>query len=65
MAGRYTHDNGEPEYLVPLHWIKTLPQEEAISGNGLFASQHSTCKLRDIKTLKVLTEKFEVPYIDL
>ena len=64
MMGKYTHDNGEPEYLVPVRWIKTLSPAAAIYGNGLFASQHSACKLRDLKTLKVLTQKFEVPYVD-
>ena len=65
MSGKYTHDNGEPEYIVPVRWIKTLLPSEAIYGNGLFASQHSTCKLRDLKTLKVLTQKFDIPYIEI
>jgi len=65
MAGRYFHDNGEPEFLVPVRWIKTLTPAEAIYGNGLFASQHSACKIRDQKTLKVLTKKFDVPFVDL
>jgi hypothetical protein len=65
MAGRYIHDNGEPEFLVPVRWIKTLSPAEAIYGNGLFASQHSACKIRDQKTLKVLTKKFDVPFVDL
>ena len=64
MVGKYIHDNGEPEFLVPVRWIKTLSPAEAIYGNGLFASQHSACKLRDIKTLKVLTQKFDVPLVD-
>jgi hypothetical protein len=64
MAGKYTHDNGEPEFLVPVRWIKTLSPTEAIYGNGLFASQHSACKLRDMKTLKVLTQKFDVPHVN-
>jgi len=65
MGGKYTHDNGEPEFLVPVRWIKTLSPVEAIYGNGLFASQHSACKLRDLKTLKVLTQKFDVPFVDI
>jgi len=65
MKGTYTHDNGEAEYFVPVRWIKTLTPSDAIYGNGLFASQHSTCKLRDSKTLKILTQKFDVPYIEL
>lgn len=65
LKGRYIHQNGEPEYIVPVDWIKTVPPEEAIYGNGLFASQHSTCKLRDQKTLKVLSAKFAVPYFEI
>lgn len=65
MSGSYVHENGEPEFLVPVEWIKTVSPSEATYGNGLFASQHSACKLRDLKTLKVLTQKFDVPYVDL
>jgi hypothetical protein len=60
LKGKYSHDNGEPEYIVPVRWLKTLTLEKAIYGNGLFASQHSTCKLRDPKTLSVLYKTFEL-----
>lgn len=65
LSGQYAHQNGEPEYIVPVNWIKTVPLKEAIYGNGLFASQLSTCKLRNQKTLKVLSEGFAVPYIEI
>jgi hypothetical protein len=65
LIGRYTHQNGEPEYIVPVKWIKTVAPDEAIYGNGLFASQLSTCKLRDQKTLKILCGKFNTPYFDI
>jgi hypothetical protein len=64
LSGNYTHQNGEPEYFVPVKWIKTLSPKDAIYGNGLFASQHSACKLRDSKTLKILTQKFDVPFVE-
>jgi hypothetical protein len=64
LAGNYSHQNGEPEYFVPVKWIKTLATKDAIYGNGMFASQHSTCKLRDLKTLKILTQKFDVPLFE-
>jgi len=63
LKGGYTHDNGEPEYVVPINWLKTLPVEEAIYGNGLFASQLSTCKLRHEATLKRLCSEFGVEFI--
>lgn len=64
LSGNYTHENGEPEYFVPVKWIKTLQPSDALYGNGLFASQNSTCKLRHTKTLKFLTEKFGVPFLE-
>jgi hypothetical protein len=60
LVGRYTHSNGEPEFIVPVKWISTRQTNEAIYGNGLFASQHSTCKLRNAKTLKVLIKEFKL-----
>ena len=65
LLGKYTHENGEPEYIVPVKWIRTVPPEEAIYGHNLFANQLSTCKLRDRKTLKVLSERFAVPYVEV
>ncbi len=63
LTGNYVHENGEPEYFVPVNWIKTLQPADALYGNGLFASQISTCKLRHTKTLRYLTDKFGVPFI--
>jgi hypothetical protein len=60
LVGKYTHSNGEPEFIVPVKWISTRQPDEAIYGNGLFASQHSTCKLRDEKTLKNLAREFNL-----
>jgi hypothetical protein len=65
LGGQYRHPIGEPEYIVPVNWIKTFLVDEAIYGHGLFASQHSTCRLRDQQILKVLTETFGVPYLEL
>jgi hypothetical protein len=64
LTGRYTHFNGEPEYIVPINWLKTVPLDEAIYGNGLFASQLSTCKLRHEVTLKRLCSEFGVELIE-
>ena len=52
----HTHDIGEPEFFVTLNWIKTIPNEDPIYGNNIFASPNSTCKLSDRKTLKVISE---------
>jgi hypothetical protein len=64
LKGRYTHKNGEPEYIVPVNWLKTVPLDKAIYGNGLFASQLSTCKLRHEVTLKRLCAEFGVEFIE-
>jgi hypothetical protein len=64
LKGRYTHKNGEPEYIVPINWLKTVPLDKAIYGNGLFASQLSTCKLRHEVTLKRLCAEFGVEFIE-
>ena len=63
LKGKYVHDNGEPEYIVPVKWLKTVTPENAVYGDGLFASQHSTCKLRDQRTLRILAERFGVDFI--
>lgn len=60
IEGTYTHKNGEPEYILPVAWHSTLEPAEAIKERGLFASQHSACKLRDQKTLKILYSKFNI-----
>jgi len=55
------HDEGDEdrqEYAIAVDWIATLDAEEAIKEPGLFANQHSTCRLQDEHTLAVLTERF-------
>ena len=60
LVGSYTHSNGEPEYILPVRWSKTLNEDNGFRARGLFASQHSACKLRDQNTLRQLYEKFGV-----
>ena len=60
LEGKYTHSNGEPEYLLPVNWIKTYDEKNGFFIRGMFASQHSACKLREEKTLKHLYDKFEI-----
>ena len=61
LVGRYRHEGQTPdrdEYVVPANWIKTLGQSDAIQEKGLFANQHSACKLRNRFTLDTLTRRF-------
>lgn len=64
LSGVYTHSNGEPEYVVPIKWIKSIELQDAVYGNGLFASQLSTCKLRHEATLKRLCSEFDVQFFE-
>jgi hypothetical protein len=58
LLGRYTHDNGEPEYVVEVDWIKAISKDEAIWQKGLFANQNSACHLSHAKTLEILRTAF-------
>lgn len=61
LAAGYRHSGGGPdqdEHIVPIDWAKTLDPSEAIREKGLFANQHSACKLRNSFTLKTLTQRF-------
>lgn len=46
------------EYAVGVEWYSTVPVEEALPSDGLFANQHIVCKLCDTNTLAQLKEKF-------
>ena len=48
------------EYVVPVSWDEARPATEAISAPGLFASQVTVCKLRDERTISVLTDSFDL-----
>ena len=52
-------DNPElSEYFVRVEWIKTRSKEDAILETGMFASQHTVCRLRNKFTLEKLTQAF-------
>jgi hypothetical protein len=51
-------DDNVTEYAVPVLWLATRPTEQAISETGLFASQVTACKLRDERTIQVVTSAF-------
>lgn len=62
LTGDYPHQHDEEddqaEWVVPVEWHRTLPEREAFWEKGMFASQHSACKLRQEFTLDRLTEHF-------
>jgi hypothetical protein len=64
LTGSYTHRDAETaddaEWVVPVQWIRTVPQTDAYWEKGLFANQNSACKLRQEFTLDRLAEHFDV-----
>jgi hypothetical protein len=56
--GLNAHDPELSEYLVWVEWIKAVPQEQAYWEKGLFAVQHTACRLRNRFTLERLTKHF-------
>ena len=48
-------DEDATEYVVPVRWLATRSLADAVMERGLFASQISACKLRDDRTIEVVT----------
>ena len=48
------------EFFVPVEWIKTVPREQAYWEKGLFAIQHTACRLRNQFTLERLVQHFDL-----
>lgn len=53
-----SEDVDETEYAVRVTWTETRTIDEAVMEPGLFASQVTVCKLRDERTIDVLTSAF-------
>lgn len=55
---------GDPDQcsnLVRIKWLKTFPRDKPFWTPGLFASQHTACKLRDSFTIQKVCEHFAIP----
>jgi hypothetical protein len=48
------------EYLVRVEWIKTVPRDQAYWERGMFAIQHTVCRLRNRFTIEHLAKHFEI-----
>jgi hypothetical protein len=55
-----TDDEDMTEYAVPVRWLATRDTQSAVSERGLFASQVTACKLRDERTIEVVTSAFDL-----
>ena len=62
LHARYEHEaqtgQDTQEYVVPVEWMVAVPKDEAFWVKGMFAKQHSACKLRDEFTLEKLRDHF-------
>ena len=54
----HSRDPDNYEYFVPVEWVQTLPKEQAYWEKGLFAVQHTACRLRNQFTLERLAQRF-------
>ncbi len=62
-APKVNHHLDDPErceHFVRVKWLKTVPKEKAFWTKGLFASQHSACKLRNSFTINTLCKHFDI-----
>jgi hypothetical protein len=63
VAGNIDHNRDDLdrcEYFVRVKWLKANPREQAFWTTGLFANQNTAARLRDTRTLDMLTEQFGV-----
>ena len=56
----HAQDPEKYEYFVPVEWIRTVPKEQAYWEKGLFAIQHTACRLRNQFTLERLVQHFGI-----
>jgi hypothetical protein len=53
-------DEENTEYAVPVKWIDTREPSKAVAESGLFSSQVTVCKLRDERTIEVVSKAFKL-----
>jgi len=56
----YRDDESNAEYVVAVAWQKTFDGEHAQTYPGIFANQNIVCRIRDVRTVEFLMERFEV-----
>ena len=67
LAGNYEHAApGEEEtdditdWVIPVRWLATVPENEAFKEAGLFSNPNAACKLRQQFTLERLAARFGI-----
>ena len=61
--GRNGDDPDTAEWVVGVHWIKDVPQSEAVWEQGMFANQNTACRMRSQFTIDRLTERWNLDNI--
>lgn len=52
LKGNYLYASDEPdkaEYIVPVRWLKTVPEARAVKEAGFFGNQNTVCRPKDQK----------------
>lgn len=58
--GEFANDPEKTEKVVRVRWLRTVPASQAYWEKGLFAQQHSACRLRNKFTIEKVTKRFEL-----
>lgn len=58
--GSEADDPERCHYLVKVKWLNSVPREDAYWEKGLFAIQHTACKMRSQFTIERLTQHFKI-----
>lgn len=58
--GENADDLDFSEYVVRIEWIETVPRSEAFWEKGLFAIQHTACRLTSSFTIERLSQHFNL-----
>lgn len=60
-AGRaLSLDDDETEFVVPVQWLAERPAGQAVKAPGLFASQVTVCRLKDDRTIEIVTREMGI-----
>lgn len=58
IAGAHKDDAELSEYLVRVEWLRDVPLKQAYWETGLFALQHTACRMTSRFTIERLTAHF-------
>jgi hypothetical protein len=58
--GKNSDDLDLCEYLVRVEWVREVPRTEAYWERGLFANQHTACRLTNSFTIERLSQHFDL-----